>query len=176
VAQIEERVLHQAGVQFAHALRQQAEQAVGDGFRGEDDLPEHGSGHDADLAAGQRRDVGRAADAVEGRELAEEGAPAHLAENHFLARLRAVEDAYLPGGQEVDVGGDVVVIDKHLVLVEAAPMAARLVDGQLDSRLLEERDGRQPSCRHASCPRRCSDLIDTPCKSWVKRSRPLARR
>ena len=50
-------VLHEPGVQLAHALGEETQQAVGDRLGGEHDLPEHGGRNHADLAAGERRDV-----------------------------------------------------------------------------------------------------------------------
>ena len=113
-------------VELADAAAEQLQDFVGCRSRIENDVAKDGRRHDAQFRAGQRRHIGRALDAVDCREFAEEFSGTHLSQDDFLAGGGADKHPDLAGNDEIDVGALVFVIDDRLAVVETAPQTAAL--------------------------------------------------
>jgi hypothetical protein len=144
VPEVENRLLHEAGVELADAGRHEAEQALRHRPVGEDEFPEDGGGHHAGFAPGERRDVGRALDAVHGGQFAEQLPGLQFVENDFLARGRAHEDPDLAGQEEVDVRRELVEIDQDFLRTEATPIGPRLEGSKIDIQPFKQQNPGKP--------------------------------
>ncbi len=142
--EIEHGLLDEALVQFANPRRHQAEQALGHGLVGEDQLAERAGGHDAGLAPGQGAHIGRTLDPVHGREFAKQLIRPQFVEDDLLAGGGAHEDAHIAGQQEIDVRRELVEIDQGLLGIEPPPVAAGFEGSQIDVQILEQQRVREP--------------------------------